>query len=184
MNHALVRRVLDVVTNTVDPDAIVAGGYLRDRMLGIEAKDADVWMHDTLPPFQRARQLVEVLRRQGHKAVIRKVYDRTDVCRRMDDEGDYLTWKRLNGVIQLMIDDSPFDFMQRHKLINSIEDVIEDFDVGLCQIGMNRWGTTSFTSAFWDDWRNNTLTVFRETAHADRLRKKFPDRRVICRYEE
>lgn len=60
-------------------------------------------------------------------------------------------------------------------------EIIEEFDFGICQIGMTTNGEVFITDAFLDDFNNKTLTIVnhrpgeRKEKRISRMKEKFPD---------
>lgn len=74
-----------------------------------------------------------------------------------------------------------------HEIYNFIvsnlstpQEIIEEFDFGICQIGMTTNGEVFITDAFLQDFNNHTLTIVnhrpgaRKDKRIKRMRDKFP----------
>lgn len=146
-------------------DAVIAGGAVRDVLLGRPVKDIDVWYSD-----DSHVDWVEVSR-----------------C--------FPTWKRLlhddaaayisGGEVQAVIDLDSFSGGKPVQLIRTWQSgrsVLDRFDIGLCQVGYD--GRVFHTADFLRDVERETITILRSpkggnvtahmSNHLDRVQAKYP----------
>lgn len=78
---------------------------------------------------------------------------------------------RKEGIFEII--DKPF---------RDANDLIESFDIGLCQIAYDLEAGYITSPTFWRDVEDKTLTVFsKHLKHLGRLAEKYPDYRIIDR---
>lgn len=192
MNHEDVIRMLDVVAETVDEYAVIAGGYARDRALGREPKDVDIWLHTEQDIDAVDWNVVQALQEAGFAVSLGEASPAS-----MSDGTDE---KRVSGYVKLSVcrlravdlsDKSTLapvavevDILNFHEPVwpNGMN-VLHSFDVGLCQAGYDREGNCFTTELFKRDVGGG-LTLTRNTRHAHRMVAKFPERIPVYAYQE
>jgi hypothetical protein len=171
-------KILRVIADTVDPRAVIAGGFARDLYLGREPKDMDVWLHTSRDVYAVCSAIERALDDAGIPHSEGKVS-----CTCMYDKlhnGSLDRMLRTTGLIKFVIDGYDVDVLVYHEpLEESLGNLLLSFDVGLCRAAINANGDTTFHVSFFEDVRNKTLTVDRPTKHAVRLAAKFPDYKMV-----
>lgn len=137
-------------------DAVVAGGYLRDRYFDIKPKDLDIFIHVRHMPILSFDEMAIVQQKIKYEAL--------DVVHIIKE-----TW---SGVPVEMIFISPPDD------VSIMDYVLNKFDIGICKIGYSHEEGVVLHPDFIEDRDNKTVTVVRETIgcneHLDRVLAKFP----------
>jgi hypothetical protein len=160
---------LSVIASTLDPRAVIAGGYARDTYLGLPTKDIDVWLHSDKHVDLAAELLEDAFRDAGMRATLVEAKDTCMYDRLINGSSDKML--RTVGLIKLIVEDAPVDVLLYHEpLDENLDNLLLSFDVGICRAAINADGARKFHSTFSDDVRNKTLTVERPTKHAARLR--------------
>lgn len=143
-----------------DERAVVAGGYLRDIMLGVQPKDVDIWIYNRLP-----KELVLDLPPDSYKVLRRIPIQNSFAMKRIIS----VEWKGIT-----------FDIIQ---LRDPTVRAIDRFDFGLNQAWYD--GTSIHTTlAFDKDQRDETITYLNNSENYTRLDRIIKDRipRMIAKY--
>lgn len=140
-------------------DIWIAGGFLRDTLLGKPIKDVDVFVNTStnFPTFCL----------EGMSPSSDEVYSESEMC------CFKVVGTRLN-IIQLL------------NGVGVKEYIDKKFDLGLCQIGIPLVGQSQYTlyttPAFEEDCKNKTLTVINGASpseHISRVANKYHDHTLI-----
>lgn len=191
MDRQTALRVLNVIADTLDPYAIIAGGYVRDLELGRKPKDLDVYAYTLSDDiYALAAKVSAALKSAGFSVGVARVFDNTEVI--AEEMGGYEDFvARLKGLVKLRVsrgdreilgDDDIADvdlLIPREPIQPGGWNVLTSFDVGLSQAALLRDGSEVRTGTFMDDVRNGTLTIIHDCPHAQRMADKFYDRRVV-----
>jgi hypothetical protein len=158
------------------PDAVIAGGCLRDRWAGVKWKDVDIFVYsdarsagerrrlleDAWPDLEIVDQFEKVLENSGSDAVERGVQD-------------VFIAEPYNVIFM----DKPF----------TLKDLVEGFDIGATMIATD--GTYTYADErFLRDMHEKTFTVHRTVTlerskqRMDRWKERYPDFRQVLPPEE
>lgn len=143
-----------------DERAVVAGGYLRDIMLGVQPKDVDIWIYNRLP-----KELVLDLPPDSYKVLRRIPIQNSFAMKRIVS----VEWKGIT-----------FDIIQ---LRDPTVRAIDRFDFGLNQVWYD--GTSLHTTkAFDNDQKAETITYLNNSENYTRLDRIIKDRipRMLTKY--
>lgn len=167
------------LVNRVAPGAVIAGGYVRDRILHREPKDVDIYLH--VP-----HQDIHMLKRQFHAELDMAMVEGEVVA--THEAGNYLDGafqRRLKGVVKYQIEDLSVDLLMfPEEIAPNAFNVFASFDCALSQAAILAHGEYVASSGFLKDLADETLTIFFETKHTARMQEKFPLRRVVNAFAE
>jgi hypothetical protein len=170
----------------VDPDAMIAGGALRDLDHGLQVKDVDVFLTYREGVVEAVEEAVgrrlsilvpEPKHRSNNVSEYLSHFDDEVACV-FDDGVEDFDWENGEYVTK---PNPPYQFI---FLQHGVGDPVSRIDFGLCRIGVGRSGVV-VTPEYERDKRNKTFTLLRprsvETAlrRYERLKEKFPDHRLI-----
>jgi hypothetical protein len=169
--------LLNVVADAVDPNAIIAGGYARDTILGRAPKDIDIYLHvEHEDAVMVQQQVAAALLVRGIPYVMGEVFEANE-----DDNVGYLGdfTLRLCGCVKFVIEGMPVDILMFRVPVSAADTVMDTFDVGLCKAVIDRNGVALSGYEFETDLACHTLTILRDSSHAERMVAAFPERRVV-----
>jgi hypothetical protein len=173
--------VLDVA-GLIDPGAMIAGGYIRDKALGKTPKDIDLYIGHLR--HVRHVEVAEVIKGMVRALGFTEVSYVITFPRGVYAGGEVTYKLRMNAGRS---DLEGIDVIVFEEQLPSPDAVFNTFDVGLCEIGMTVDRTLVRSSRFDTDARNKTLTVRdgltpeqvqSNVQHMERLRAKYPDYEV------
>lgn len=140
------KRILSIINRRNSGKAVVAGGWVRDKLNGIEPKDMDIFV------MSGNRDLIEHdLELNGFYGNAR-YFGNYENCDMRDDVEGVLQYHRLGMDIVFM---EQFD----------IEEVVENFDVSVCQI--------------WAELEDDSLVVYASRDYMD-----YKERGIIYQYSD
>lgn len=156
---------------------VLAGGALRDLVTDKPINDLDIFIYD--PKDTRKCINVGILKL---KPVINNCYvppdERKGRISRAYKSNRSATEKVYKGYEVNLV------YMPEHF---TAEDLIADFDFGICQIAFDG-SNVIYTDAFESDIKNQTLTVISNShtrkKHTKKMQKKFPEYTLIDDYEK
>jgi hypothetical protein len=175
-------RILSVIALAADPNAVIAGGYARDLILGRTPKDIDIWLHPSslcfgwsIPTNQEvAAHIVASLEAAGIEVQLIEVKDTCMYDKLINGGNDKML--RTIGLIKLQVAGMPVDVLLYHEPLEAgLDNLLMSFDVGLCRAAIRANGQIVQHPSMIEDMAYKTLTVDRPTKHALRLMEKFPD---------
>jgi|HubBroStandDraft_4_1064222.scaffolds.fasta_scaffold00554_13 hypothetical protein len=148
------------------PEVVLAGGALRDLSRGKPIKDVDLFVN----PHEKDTEFMVV----NFEAELKS-------CALMHDDS-YPPKRCLQDIYRF----SWADYMAEvivvtDPIITDIPSLVDTFDIGLCQVGMDRRGTIYASSAFWKDMAQQTLTVVNDRTpvstwrRLNRIGAKYPE---------
>ena len=175
------RRLLHI--QTAFPEAVIAGGALRDLHFNKPIKDVDVF--------------VSSLGKDSVAGLIKGLYPETEfsgpTVYQMIPESiaDYTSWAErdgIRGVWQVIhdLDTPPLQIIALDRPV-SMSSMAARCDFGFCQVASDGY-SIHYTPAFYTDADNNTATytgpyaddqIMRSRRRADRLRDRYPDRQFV-----
>lgn len=162
---------------------LIAGGAVRDTLFNKEVKDIDVfltrsqWIADRLDPDFKLAWWHEIAMLEGWTT--EHEHDGSS----KDPEFQEFHNHNRNIVAVYSYQHPEVSIPYNFIVIDSDKDsreVLSDFDIGICQIGINPFGMAIMTKAFRKDMENRTFTATREQAsdrqamRLQRLRDKYP----------
>ena len=115
---------LSIVRDLI-PSAVMAGGCLRDRTVGVAVKDIDIFVPVSEDKESDLRKIVEMLDSVGIEGTISsdKMYPESD--------------NRIVGVVDFKIPNAPPFQIVVGDWGQAIDDLFQRFDFGNCQIATN-----------------------------------------------
>lgn len=133
--------------------AVIAGGAVRDLLLGRTVKDVDIWTLGEFTPrvvdyLNKLREESDIL---GNEAA--------PVC-----AGDYINGGlsqsavHVGQVWDVSRDGTLFNIIEM-KNASSIEAVVSRFDFGICRAWVDMTGRVAFGADFARDYANSTFTL-------------------------
>lgn len=141
------------------PDACIAGGYPRDLFFGRTPKDIDIWIPFLKPPLP-IMTVCKTTTEEVISGVYQDVSEIRNIHKRIEPEAQY-------------------DLIESG--LETIEEILEDFDLSICQIAIRADGSIVTTPAFLETIRTKTVTrggkrsPKRLAARIERLKEKYPD---------
>lgn len=155
-------KLLKALNSQPGINAVVAGGWVRDKNNGIEPKDIDIFVMNGNRSF-----VSYTMEREGFYHDTPRYYGNYEECDMRDD---------VEGVLKYKDYDLDIIFMEQ----DDVEDVILNFDVSVCQIWAQLEGDELVVYATQDylDWIEKGI-VYQYTDipttedHLDRVREKF-----------
>jgi hypothetical protein len=155
--------------NSKFPGAVIAGGYVRDTVLGVEPKDIDVYIHAPGDAWETEAALREAV--QAHTTeMLGSSGETTDTDFRERLTAVFKVYRTAEANIDVLFFNEP--------IAPDASNVLASFDVALCQAAMLPNGEIVSTPGFKSDVAWNELTILRASDHAERLVGKFPKRNV------
>jgi hypothetical protein len=159
------------------PTCVIAGGAVRDYVLGKEVKDIDVFVYAKDGPDMAKK--------------VAKLIENDDWEMNDDDQAadvEYLSsagLRRLEGVVDLtFLDEHNVQLIGVSNTEFSPDWLMQDFDIGLCRAYFQEPNLFRLTDEFARDVRDRTLTLYhgpedpryeRSLERIERLKKKFKD---------
>lgn len=161
LDSALDKDILFIamIMHKIDSRIMIAGGCLRDGVLGIPRKDIDVFI-----PYDAWDKVYTSLTRTGYS--IGPASDEEYI----DDSF---------SVYRTLIMGVNIDLVVCHEWSGrSMHDVLNSFDAGICQIGYRLRSGFATGSQFFKDYDNRTITRItpphsRSVDHLNRLKDRF-----------
>jgi hypothetical protein len=155
------------------PEAVIAGGCLRDGDHGVKVKDVDIFIREF--PLWSDREMLERLgQKLGLKGSTTIKYESIEYIFGMDSD------------VQRVFDFDLFQVIALKKM-ETLEDVVGRIDFGLCRIGTN--GDRAYISPdYVVDKAGKQFTLLRcesnrqynrSMARYDRLKEKYPEHRLV-----
>lgn len=143
-------------------DAVVAGGWVRDKLNGLEPKDIDIFVMDGNQQFVKY-----TMEREGFFHDTPRYYGNYENCDMRDD---------VEGVLKYKDYDLDIIFMEQLD----IEEVVENFDVSVCQVWAVLEGDdlVMYASKDFMDWKEKGI-IYQYTDipttedHLNRVREKY-----------
>jgi hypothetical protein len=174
-------KILKFIQNDI-PGASLAGGYLRDAVLGGTPKDIDIFIPYVEPyVIDRVMQSYSAVEMKGAKYMPQQ-----EVTRIWDVVDNYELNPILDTVDSIKTELSnrklPVQIIMLNKGLN-IEERIQQYDFGLCQI-WTEGEVTYCTQGFVDDVNNKTCTLIvcedhtqfqRSMRRFDRFKQRYPE---------
>lgn len=168
------RDVLTTLKLNGFPEAVIAGGALRDLTHGVPVKDVDIFVHHT---SEFDKKLDKAFPGQWRKLLT-------------ESSTDYLngTFDTVVAVVDLTVDGvtTPIQIIAL-SVIPTIDAAMARFDFGICQIVYDG-SAVQMTQAFVDDVRGKTFTVIRSDTEEqmkrtlkrwDRFKEKYPQHALV-----
>jgi hypothetical protein len=149
------------------PEVLLAGGAVRDLILGKRPKDLDLWVN---PHTADAEFLKANLRAFPRDPANSALISQPSAAHQIESIWT-CNWK--GTAVEIIVLNAP--------LIADPEALTSTFDIGLCQAAMYPSGMVYLSEHFTKDLRDHTMTVIRdETPHStlarlERFKAKFPD---------
>ena len=138
---------------------VIAGGALRDTLLGKPVKDIDVFMVPTYDDEITCDYVIEFCKDNDIHIDFLSAYEEDEVAKTklgiistgksFEYEGDMFETRKI-----------VFNYIFMGKRI-SLYTILDTFDFGLCKIAMNISKQIIVHPDFWEDALNKTLTLFR-----------------------
>ena len=154
------------------PEAVVAGGAMRDLYFGKPHKDLDIFIQTGPAPAGLA-SAINILKREFGSP--------TAVC---TAPCVYMGWNpEVAGFVNFTIHGEDVQIVGINRDAFSMAAILRRIDFGICQIG---WDGTNieFTTAFFTDVANRTFTVNRQDNDNDLSRTYRRFERISARYPE
>ena len=151
-----------------NPFICIAGGFIRDALLGKPIKDIDVFC-------DLSDDEIELIKESGvHLDNLSN-----------EDYGDGK--KVFVASIKDFLPDCPFN-MDVNIIVDNyaiLDDVFNDFDIGLCKVAVYD-NQIYYTNDFWNDANNKVLSVYKKPTgnHLKRLQVKYDDFGTLLLYQE
>lgn len=168
------------VATAFDSDALIAGGYVRDKLLGVEPRDVDVYLHvphDDKRNVNARRGIGYLLRAHcGSKG--------RRLASAYEAEGYASAIPLLVGAAKFVTPLGYIDFLfTRHPV--TPQRIFDSYDIGLCMVSLDASYTATADVRFGRDRADRTITSYPEQLHTDyqrvlhkehlkKLQKKYP----------
>lgn len=154
----------------IHPEAILAGGALRDSVFGKPIKDIDIFIEF---PFSNFAELLNMKIERSAASIDYTLFD-TDT--------------HIKGIYDVFTRDDtpPIQIIELESL--DIQALLSGFDWGFCQIGTKDCKSFIVTDHFMNDYNNNTATCVLESSdtrlkhslkRGKKLFKKYPDKKFM-----
>lgn len=168
--------LLDILALHFDGHAVLGGGALRDLLHDRPIKDLDIFVNPTEDLAQDAAFLEVNFGAKPHE------YD--------PDEAEYDCAHTIAGLYDFVL---PVNLREvqvvlvanpRFDCLADVKTIVDTFDIGLCQIGMNNHGSIYYSPAFAFDYFEKMLTVVRDSTprstykRLDKLKAKYPGHKI------
>lgn len=166
-------RIMEALFENGAEQAMVAGGAIRDYILGKEIKDVDVFVLSNSASGKN-RKLLKYIS-ENYKRTIETKYD----------SSSGFSVYEADGVNVIVIDKvfSPYKTLD--------EFISNTFDIGLCMVACDITGTIYANNLFHKDVEEKTITIYPRFTmtpaqihraifeHSHRLKAKYPDHEII-----
>jgi hypothetical protein len=152
--------ILDEVRPVFGADAVIAGGAVRDYLLGLWAKDIDIFVNAA----NIGELVVSVELLDKYPGWNIQMIEMSDLAGNGDiSADDYAAWGRgegtLVGVAEGDWNGIPVNIIARRSHHEGISDLIESFDFGIVQVAYEGDGRYRMTEAHVVDRRFRTATI-------------------------
>lgn len=154
------------------PEAVLAGGALRDWYFNRPVKDLDIFIQD---------------RGAGTKGLIEEAYGVTFKTTIPEHIATYKSLRDLVRSFEGVVSGYRVNVVSLKEGFTGLEQVVDRIDIGICQIGYD--GTTPYATVdFWNDALDQVLRVVHYRDESDlsrshkrqlRLAEKYPDFRIV-----
>ncbi|WP_148312773.1 nucleotidyltransferase family protein [Marinobacter similis] len=151
-------------------NVFLAGGALRDMLNEVEVKDLDFWLY--VDPEKRNEVTQKLI----------AVFGEPDL--EMSTGSTLGNERHIDYILQFPTDSLPIQVIFLATDL-SLEELLADFDFGICQIGCDGKDIVA-TQAFADDCINKTLTYMRHgetegrvSGRLARLQEKYPEHKAV-----
>ncbi|QFS87614.1 MULTISPECIES: hypothetical protein [unclassified Marinobacter] len=157
------------VEEAINGPVFIAGGVLRDLIHKLPPKDIDLWVY------------VEEVRQDAAMKALVELFGEPKM-----EMSTGSTLGNERNIAYIVEFDTPVPvqviFLSRNM---GLDELMEDFDFGLCQVGSND-GNIYATEAFKNDFENKTLTYMRHgetesriAGRLARLQEKYPEHKPV-----
>ena len=189
----------EALQQSFGPEAIIAGGALRDTVMGQPVKDVDIFLpYERSSYFDKQHYSIEACFEEAGVSVkthnVRKGYRELattvpNIKKYAPHKGGYSTNSIHNpGIGNLEIKECWEIESQAGHLYNLVftkhpvqpKDLLQQCDIGLCRIAYQN-DDVIIDNSFTDDAVNQTLTLFSmdNKNHIKRIKKKYPDHQLV-----
>ena len=164
---------LDILSliQSIAPSAVLAGGCLRDLILGGEVKDLDIFVDASSEIGWEDIQHVLTLRHGWRVSMTVN----TDYVQTMRSE--------VAKVVGFRVPSFPLEVqIVGLRSLKSPEDAIDRMDFGACQIGIHGPAHFVFTPSFMNDFLDRTITMLEPEDHVQECRSLARSARFADKY--
>lgn len=160
--------VLETLNELDNCEACIAGGWLRDKLNGVQPKDVDVFVCGEITRGEIENSLFFKYIGSPSLMLTPKYYGNYEECDMRDDVVGVLKYEKVN-----------LDIIRMSS--KNVEDIIDNFDVSVCQIygKLNELGQIDvYVSRQYMDWVDHGIiyhytNIPTSESHLNRVREKY-----------